>query len=269
MLRIQAALILLTLCVLCGCSFNSTFFPVDERPNDKSAANQEDIQLISADGHRIHHILIKPRSDAKATIFVLHGSGSKVANWAGLLEPLTADGYQLFLMEYRGFGISEGKASHDAVASDADRAFEYLIGRDDVKGEPVLVLGQSYGAQLAISIAARYPDEVALLITEGAFTSFRDIAIHTTPPIGKPFTWALFLNPYDSAELIKGAPMPKLIIHSQDDQVVPFRMGEELFEQANDPKEFWEIRGQHTDALADYPDEFVRRINRMTGLAHH
>ena len=60
--------------------------------------------------------------------------------------------------------------------------------------------------------------------------------------------------------------MPKLIIHSQDDDVVPFRMGEELYHQAGSPKEFWKIRGQHADALVDHPHEFVSRVNRMTEL---
>ena len=62
--------------------------------------------------------------------------------------------------------------------------------------------------------------------------------------------------------------MPKLIIHSQDDKVVPFFMGEELFDHAVGQKEIWKIRGRHTDALVDYSDEFVSRINKIAGLAH-
>lgn len=256
----------LILCVLCGCSFDETFFPVDERPGDKNTANDEDVLLTSSDGHKIHHLLIKPQSSPKATILVFHGSGSKISNWRKLLTPLVEDGYQLFLMEYRGFGVSEGVASHEAVALDAIRAFRYLSIREDVKGRPILVLGQSYGAQLAINVAARYPEKIALLVTEGAFTSFRDVAVYSTPSIAKPFTWAFFRNPYISAELIREAPMPKLIIHSQDDDVVPFRMGEQLYHQAGSPKEFWKIRGQHADALVDYPNEFVSRVNKMAEL---
>lgn len=257
----------LILCVLCGCSFDSTFFPVDERPGDEISANHEEVLLTSADGHEIYHVLIKPQSRPKATILVFHGSGSTVSSWKKLLTPLVENGYQLFLMEYRGFGVSEGVASHEAVALDARRAFRYLSNREDVKGRPLLVLGQSYGAQLAINVATRYPDKIALLVTEGAFTSFRDIAVYSTPAIGKPFTWAFFRNPYSSAELIREAPMPKLIIHSQDDDMVPFWMGEELYRRAGNQKEFWKIRGQHADALVDYPNEFVSRINKMAELA--
>ena len=225
--------------------------------------------LMSADGNNIHHVLIKPQSTPKATIFVFHGSGSKVSNWTNLLKPLVEDGYQLFLMEYRGFGNTEGSASHETAASDAHRAFLYLIDREDVKSKPLLILGQSYGGQLAINVAASYPENVDVLVTEGAFTSFRDIAVHSTPWIGKPFTWTFFLNPYSSVKLIKEASMPTLIIHSQEDDVVPFFMGEDLFDHAGGQKEFWKIHGQHADALVDYPREFVSRINKMAGLAYN
>ena len=259
---------LLTLCSVCGCSFDGTFFPVDNRPDGGTGMNKEYIVLQSADRKNIHHFLIKPQSNPKATIFVFHGSGSKVANWTKLLKPLSEDGYQLFLMEYRGFGDSEGNASHETVVADAHRAFLYLIGREDVKDKPLLILGQSYGGQIAINVAARYPEEVDALVTEGAFTSFRNIAVYSTPWIGKPFTWAVFRNPYSSVKLIQDAAMPKLIIHSQEDDVVPFFMGEELFDHAGDHKEFWEISGKHTDALVDYPKEFVVKINKLAGLAH-
>lgn len=217
---------LLTLCLVCGCSFDDTFFPVDKRPDDGTSINQENIVLKSVDGKNIHHILIKPQSNPKATIFVFHGSGSKVANWKKLLKPLLQDGYQLFLMEYRGFGNSEGDASHETVAADA-------------------------------------------LVTEGTFTSFRNIAVYSTPWIGKQFTWTFFLNPYSSVKLIQEVAMPILIIHSQEDDVVPFFMGEELFDHAWGYKEFWKIHGKHTDALVDYPKEFVVRINKIAGLAHN
>lgn len=258
---------LLILCSVSGCSFDSTFFPIDERPDDIAHTSQESIVLKSTDGKDIHHALIKPQANPKATIFVFHGSGSKVSHWTKLLEPLVKDRYQIFLMEYRGFGDSEGDASHENVAADATRALLYLVGREDVKNKPLVILGQSYGGQLAINVAAKYPEHVDVLVTEGAFTSFRNIAVYTTPAIGKPFTWTLFRNPYSSAELIKEASMPKLIIHSHEDDVVPFFMGEELFALAGSKKEFWQIQGKHADALVNYPKEFVLRLNRMAGLA--
>ena len=268
-MRIRILTSLLALLWVSGCSFDRTFFPVDERPDDIAVMSQENIVLKSADDKNIQHFLIKPHTEPKATIFVFHGSGSKVANWTKLLKPLLEDGFQMFLMEYRGFGESEGSATHETVVADAHRAFLYLIGREDVKDKPLVILGQSYGGQLAINVAASYPQEVDALVTEGTFTSFRDIAVYSTPWIGKPFTWAIFRNPYSSVNFIREATMPKLIMHSQEDGVVPFFMGEELFEHARDYKEFWETSGNHANALVDYPTEFVARINKVAGLANN
>lgn len=249
-----------------GCSFDSTFFPIDERPDENIFASRENIVLESADGKSIHHVFIKPASDAKATIFVFHGSGSKVSNWLKLLEPLVDNDYQLFLMEYRGFGESEGQAGHEAVAADAHRALLYLVDRQDVKNKKLLVLGQSYGGQLAINVAAEYPTHVDALITEGAFSSFKDIATYSTPWIARLFTSIFFSGPYSAAKLIERVSAPTLIIHSQDDSVVPFYMGEELYRLAGGWKEFWAISGKHTDALIDYPSEFVQKLDRMVEL---
>jgi len=219
--------------------------------------------LESADAKNISHVLVKPSSDAKATIFVFHGSGSKVSNWLKLVEPLVDNDYQIFLMEYRGFGESEGEAGHEAVAADAHRALLYLVGRQDVKNKKLFVLGQSYGGQLAISVAAKFPSYIDALVTEGTFTSFKDIAAHSTPWIARPFVSVFFLNPYSAAKQIRRVSVPTLIIHSQDDEAVPFSMGEELYELAGGQREFWAINGKHTDALVDFPNEFVRKLDRF------
>lgn len=125
--RSRTLILLTTICCLNGCSFDSTFFPIDESPDDRPAPHQENIVLASADGRSIHHILIKPHARPKATILVFHGSGTKISNWTKLLRPLIDDGYQVFLMEYRGFGVSEGDASHERIVMDAQRAFLYLV----------------------------------------------------------------------------------------------------------------------------------------------
>jgi alpha-beta hydrolase superfamily lysophospholipase len=263
----RLATTVLMLCCMGGCDFSRTFFPVDERPGKTISERNESIILYSADGTAIHHVLIKPRSETRGTILVFHGSGSTVANWAPLLQPLVDAGFQLFLMEYRGFGLSEGEASHQSVLADAQRALRHLAARDDVAGMPLVVLGQSYGGQLAINVAAGYPQYVDGLVTEGTFTSFQEMAVYSTPWIGKPITRAVFLEPYRAIELIGDATMPKLIIHSEEDETVPFFMGQALFDHAAEEKAFWKIEGKHTDALADYPDEFVSRIENLSGAA--
>ena len=108
-------------------------FILDERPDDEIFGSRERIVLTSADGTRIDHLLVKPQCEPKASILVFHGSGSKASNWLKLLRPLVENGYQIFLMDYRGFGASEGHATHDKVLEDANGALRHLIGREDVR----------------------------------------------------------------------------------------------------------------------------------------
>ena len=252
--------------LLWGCSFDRTFFPVDERPDGEIIGVREDVVLEAADGKRIHHILVKPRSDIKATVFVFQGSGSKASNWIRLLTPLLENGYQVFLMEYRGFGSSEGTAGHEVVVSDARRAMVYLMNRSDVRNKKFLLLGQSYGGQLAIYVAANYPEQVDAVIVEGTFTSFKDIAVHSAGWFVRPFVRMIFVNPYDATKLIKEIAKPLLVIHSSEDTVVPSFMGEELYDMAGSQKEFWSIDGKHTDALVDRAEEFVGKVDKILGL---
>lgn len=252
--------------LVCGCSFDETFFPIDEGPDDKVVTSREDIVLKATDGKKIHHMLLKPQSDSKATIFVFQGSGSTAANWVRLLTPLLDNGYQVFLMEYRGFGKSEGKARHEAVVSDAYRAISFLANRTDVRNKKLLLLGQSYGGQLAINVAAKFPEQIDALVIEGAFTSFKDIAVHSAQWFVRPFVWMIFANPYDATRLIRRTSIPVLVIHSREDSVVPLYMGEELYRLARAPKEFWLIDGDHVDVLNDYPEEFIRRVDTLLGL---
>lgn len=246
-----------------GCSFDSVFFPLDERPDDTISTNVETISLTASDGVTIIHFLFKPLRKHKATIVVFQGSGSTVANWHSVIHPLIDDGYQVFMMEYRGFGESGGEASHLSVAHDANNAVAYLKTRNDVINDCLMVLGQSYGGQLAIYVAHRNQDIVNGLITEGTFTSFSDEAAYSSPWFFRPLVQILFADPYRAEDLIADIDMSKLIIHSSDDNTVPIEMAKVLFANAKGDKELWEVTGEHVAALIDMPSEYVSKINEV------
>lgn len=261
MLRYFSYLTLIFL--ISGCAFNAVFFPVDERPNNAIAGNIAPIQLTAPDGTLIQHYLFKPAQAHKATIFAFQGSGSKVVNWHKVIKPLIDDGYQVFMMDYRGFGESKGEASHLLVAQDASRAFTYLINRDDVKNKPVLLLGQSYGGQLAIYTAHQHAGKVDALITEGTFTSFSDEAAYSSPWFVRPLVKAIFSEPYTAKNLAAKLDAPWLIIHSINDKIVPFSMATALHAQARQPKTLWQIEGKHVAGLVNTPEEFVAQVNKL------
>lgn len=251
------------LCFLSGCSFNGIFFPVDQRPDEQIDTYKEAIELKAQDGTLINHFLFKPTREHKATIFVFQGSGSKVVNWYKVIKPLIKDGYQVFMMDYRGFGESKGVASHTLVAQDASNAIQYLKNRADVAEKPLLVLGQSYGGQLAIYVTQKHPDLIDALVTEGTFTSFSDEAAYSSPWIVRPLVKAIFSQPYQSKLLISEVNVPLLIIHSTDDKVVPFDMAKTLYANAKGNKQLWQTTGKHVAALIDEPERYVSKVNEL------
>jgi pimeloyl-ACP methyl ester carboxylesterase len=256
-------LILLAMLSLSSCSFNSVFFPIDERPDDLFDVDVEKVELVSSDGKTIQHYFFKPELPAKATIFVLHGSGSKVINWFKVVKPLVENRYQVFMMEYRGFGSSEGEAHHHSVANDANAALLYLTGRTDVKSKPLLILGQSYGGQLAIYVTHKNQYLVDGLITEGTYTSFSEEAASFSPWPISLFVESIVSNEYESHELIRDIKIHKLFIHSKKDEVVPFNMAKILFNNANGHKELWTLNGKHVTGLIDRPIKYVAKINEL------
>jgi len=249
--------------LLSACSFNSVFFPIDDRPNDAFDLDIEKVLLVSHDSKKIQHYLFKPDQPTKATIFVFQGSGSKVINWFKVVKPLVDNGYQVFMMEYRGFGDSEGDAHHNVVANDASEALKYLEGRADVKSKPLLVLGQSYGGQLAIYVTHKNQSLVDGLITEGTFTSFSEEAAYSSPWFVTPLVKLIVSNDYESQKLIQDIRTNKLFIHSKEDKVVPFNMAQTLFNKASGNKELWAIDGKHVAGLVNKPIEYVSKVNRF------
>ena len=250
--------------LLSACSFNSVFFPVDERADAiVNAINIKRIELVSNDKKKIQHYLISSEHSSKATIFVFQGSGSTAINWIKVIKPLIESGYQVFMMEYRGFGDSEGDASHDSVANDANIALQYLAERADVKDKPLFVLGQSYGGQLAIYVTHKNQQLIDGLITEGTFTSFSEEAASFNPWPISLLVSLIVSNEYESHELMQSIETNKLFIHSKEDKVVPFEMAEILYSKAIGKKELWVINGKHVSGLLDKPVEYVSRIDGL------
>jgi fermentation-respiration switch protein FrsA (DUF1100 family) len=255
---------------LSACSFNSVFFPLDERPDESADEIAiERVELVASDGKKIQHYFFRSNNSSKATIFVFHGSGSKVINWLKVVKPLIANGYQVFMMEYRGFGSSQGSADHNLVANDANVALQYLAGRIDVKDKPLLVLGQSYGGQLAIFVTHKNQLLIDGLITEGTYTSFSEEAASFSPWPISSLVNLIVANEYESQELIKDIGINKLFIHSKEDKIVPFYMAQLLYNKATDNKDLWVINGKHISGLLDKPVKYVSKIDGMLNKAHN
>ena len=224
----------------------------------------QDIFLNAADGTRLHAWLINPRLARRGVVYFLHGNAENISTHFRATVWLLESGYQVFALDYRGYGLSQGTPDVPEVFSDIEAGAQWLeqyLAEDESADDlPVFVFGQSLGASLAIKYAQlddRFNERFNGLITEAAFARYDTIAKHVasshwlTWSAQYPAKW-LIGRQYDPLDAIAELEQtPKLIVHSKDDQVIPYRFGQQLFDAATEPKLWISTTGPHIRGAAD------------------
>ena len=164
-----------------------------------------------------------------------------------------------FMFDYSGFGFSEGKPTRVHVLADALAALDYIKTRQDVNNTKLVIYGQSLGGHLSAVVAAKRENDISGLVIEGAFSSHKDIGGHMVPFFGKLFV----KQGYSAIKSIKNFHKPLLVIHSTEDQTIPFYMGKKIFDNANQPKEFYEVKKCHICAPIFFTEEIADKIKKM------
>jgi fermentation-respiration switch protein FrsA (DUF1100 family) len=197
------------------------------------------------DGVRLHAAFC-PVEHARGVILWCHGNGGNLSDGFDAAKDFRKLGLSVFLFDYRGYGKSEGSPDGKGVMLDAEAAYRYVTQQLGNPPSRLVLLGESLGGAPAIRLASRH--ESAALITQSTFTSIRDMAGVRFPY----FPWLRFFvrTDFPNLETISSVRVPKLLIHSRTDEVVPFWMGEKLYAQATQPKELWVIeRARHNDTF--------------------
>jgi len=153
-------------------------------------------------------------------------------------------GLSVFIIDYRGYGQSQGTTSEQGTYRDAEAAWQFLTETRGISDENIIIFGRSMGGAVAIWLAGKHTPN--LLILESAFTSVSDMAKHYYPYLP---THLLVRIKYASIDRIEDIHCPILISHSQTDEIVPYKYGRELFEKAQAPKSFLELKGGHNDGF--------------------
>ena len=202
----------------------------------RAGLEYRDVTLTTADGVRLRAwwLPAKKGVPVKGTVLYLHGNGGNLSWHLGGTWWLPAEGYQVLMLDYRGYGQSEGQPGLPEVYRDIDAAFAWLDQAPEVKGTERVLLGQSLGGALAIHYLAEHPQrqgQFKALVFDGVPASYRGIARHMldgswlTWPLQVPLSW---LVPDDDSAIhsvarLSGAPM--LFFHSIDDTIVPLENG--------------------------------------------
>jgi pimeloyl-ACP methyl ester carboxylesterase len=211
----------------------------------------------------VYSIFAKPATAPKATILYFHGNGSNASKWVDYLKPLVADGFQLCMMDYRGYGKSTGKPTHLNIAEDAQALLDSLLEREDVRPYPLIIYGVSIGTQVAAHLTKNNNSRIAALVLDGTIASFTDIALLSSPEEQHGVIRQFVKSPYSAKEDIKEIRGVKLLfIHSEEDNI-PVKWAEEMYDSSSCPKMFWKYEGKHTEAPAKYPEVFLAYINKL------
>ena len=258
--RISGSMLTLGL-LLSGCS-NMLFYPQAGwvRTPTELGVEYRDVELEATDGTKLSAWWLETPAEAKGTILYLHGNAENISTHLGNVYWLPEAGYQVLLLDYRGYGKSEGKPGLPEIFDDIAISLEWVLEQRQVVGKPVYVLGQSLGAAMGGYVVATYPNLRAGLtgvVLDAGFTGYAEVGREVasrhwlTWTFQYPVAWGM-PNDYDLIDHIQDiAPTPLLIIHGTEDEVIPFSYGERLHATAGDPKAFLRYDGPHTGTFRD------------------
>ena len=233
------------------------YFPIKEiefTPSDLGF-KFDDVFFVNKEGLTLNGWFIKA-ANPRGTLLFCHGNAGNISHRLEIINILYKLNLNIFIFDYRGYGRSQGIPSEDGLYQDTYAAYQYLVSRKDVDNRSIIVYGRSIGANVAIDLVSQV--EPACLISDGSFTSAYDMGRIIFPLL--PIQWIITVK-YDALSKIKNITTPKLIIHSRDDEVVPFRLGKKLFDAAAQPKEFYIMQGTHNEGLLSASQEYTRRLD--------
>ena len=261
-------LLLLGLALLNGCMYlqqpSMIFFPyvtLDQTPADWGLAYEE-VFLDTEDGVRLHGWYI-PRHESKQTLLFFHGNAGNISHRGASVEIFHRLGLNVFIFDYRGYGKSQGKPDEKGLYKDARAAWRYLSKERGFGPEEILLFGRSLGGAVAAELAAEI--QPGGLILESTFSSAKDVANAVFPILSR----LIFLRyDFDTAAHVRRVACPVLVLHSPDDEIIPFRLGEKVFQAANEPKSFVKMMGDHNSGFLMSQADYERTLGAFVSSAN-
>jgi pimeloyl-ACP methyl ester carboxylesterase len=237
---------------------NFIYFPTRDMAYTPSDAGlqYEEIDLQTDDGVRIKAWYI-PADGAGTTMLWFHGNAGNIGDRVGQLK-VYRDRWSVhqLIVEYRGYGQSQGRLSEEGTYADGRAALHYLVDEKGVPPDSLILFGRSLGAAVAVQMAAEF--SCAGLILESPFASIREMAGVHYPLLSRIVP---LKTHYDSTAKMDKIKSPLLILHGDRDAIVPQEQGKKLFDLAKGPKQFYTIRNAgHNDILERVNEEYHQTV---------
>ena len=235
------------------------YYPVKEMgatPAEIGLAHDE-ITIRTSDGLHISAWYI-PAPGARGTILFCHGNAGNISHRLDSIRIFHELSLNVLIFDYRGYGKSEGAPDEQGTYRDAEAAWDYLVNVIKIDPSRIVVFGRSLGSAVAAELAMRRT--AGALILESGFTSVPDLGSRLFPHLPVRL---ISRYHYATIDKVGRISIPKLIIHSPDDEIIPFEQGRRLFELAVEPKSFLELRGSHNEGFLLSGDRYIKGLENF------
>lgn len=233
------------------------YFPSADTPT-RQAFDAEDMQSIklTTSDNVILNAWYKPATMDKPTILYLHGNAGHIGHRMYLARQFISQGFGVFLFDYRGYGGNKGRPTEAGLYRDGRAAIYFLQQR--IGNNQLILYGESLGTGVATKLATEF--QFCALILQSPYTSLTALARYHYP-------WLLIppRDKYDSLDRIKKIHIQLLIVHGKNDEIVPYSLGQKLYNHANEPKQWVEFPDRGHNDLWD--SKFVEVINKFINQA--
>ena len=249
--------------------FQSRLIYMPEYPTRKLVSTPEWLGMsyqnvtIKTEDNVTLHAWFVPAKNAKKTLLFFHGNAGNISHRLQSIRIFHDLGLSVFIIDYRGYGESKGKTSEMGTYRDARAAWNYLVSTRGIGEKNIIIFGRSLGAAIAAQLAANIMP--GAIILESAFSSAVEMA--------RTVYWYLPVRllariHYPTASFVARVSCPVLVIHSKQDEIVPYEHGRQIFDAAPEPKQFLELRGGHNDGFSVSQRDYVAGINDFLAYLH-
>ncbi|TXI22534.1 MAG: alpha/beta hydrolase [Nitrosomonas sp.] len=225
---------------------------------DQLSMPYESVVLTTSDQEKLHGWFVPAAKETTATILFLHGNAGNISHRMGYLSIFHQLGYNTFIVDYRGYGNSSGTPTEEGTYQDALTAWNYLIENKTIPGSRIVLFGESLGGAIAAWLASK--NDPGALVLASTFTSIPDIAADLYPLL--PVRLMARFH-YNTSKYLQSVTCPVIVAHSPEDEIVPFKHAQALFDKAPNPKQFIVLQGKHNDSFFVEQDAWVHPLNQF------
>lgn len=216
----------------------------------------EEVRLESEDGVRLHGWFIPaPAGMQRPAVLFFHGNAGNISHRLEMIRIIHELGLACLVVDYRGYGKSGGKPSEQGLYMDARAARDWFLNEKGLKPAEVLLWGRSLGGAVAAELAA--DNSPGALVVESCFTSLPEMGRKIYPFLPVK---AISRLRFPVERYLKRVSCPVLVVHSPDDEIVPYEFGRRLYQAAPEPKRFLEISGGHNEGFVASGEKYISGV---------